>query len=472
MPASVEQASSSNPREFCKAGEDFVGFELDQALETGAADLAVTFTGDVNLKSGAGIFLSKRNDDRYLFTQFEPIDARSAFPCFDEPSFKVPWQVTLHVPAGLVAVSNTPIQSETEEDGVKTVVFRETRPLPSYLVAFAVGPLEFVDGGTACRKKVPVRIVVPRGDEARAKYAASVTAEILSKLEDYFDIPYPFEKADQLSIPISFGGAMENPGLVTYDSGIILAPPAGDDPIKRQRDYVSIATHELAHQWFGDLVTMAWWNDTWLNESFATFVQQKIEAQWKPEWQTKVEDQDARTFAMWLDRLETARRIDQPVDAKQEIGNAFDGITYQKGASVLEMFDHSMGSTSFQQAVRLYLNKHANANGTANDFLQALGEYGGPHVPESFRTFLQQAGVPQIDMKLKCDGPNAHIEMSQQRFRPLGADESRPQSWKIPVCVSYEKDGKRATPVHSAEWQNRESCFGEKWLSGVVSGQC
>jgi alanyl aminopeptidase len=200
---------------------------------------------------------------------------------------------------------------------------------------------------------------------------------------------------------------------------------------------------------------MSWWNDTWLNESFATFMQEKIEAQWKPEWQTKVDDQNARSTAMWLDRLETARRIDQPVDAKQEIGNAFDGITYQKGASVLQMFNHSMGPGKFRDAVRFYLNRHANGNGTANDFLEALGEYGGPHVPESFRTFLQQAGVPQVDMALKCGGADAHIEMSQLRFRPLGAAEIGTQSWQIPVCVAYEKDGKRATQCTALNDKNR-----------------
>ena len=449
--AAVEQTGARRTARIVPGGSDFVGFEFEQPLAAGVARLRVEFTGKVNLKAGAGVFLSKRNDDRYLYTQFEPIDARTAFPCFDEPIYKVPWQVTLHVPTGQTAVSNTPVESERVDGAIKHVVFRPTTPLPSYLVAFGVGPFEFVDAGRAGRKHVPVRIVVPRGDGPRARYAAEVTAEIITKLEEYFDIPYPFEKADQLAVPISFGGAMENPGLVTYDAGLVLAPPQGEDTPQRQRTYAIVAAHELAHQWFGDLVTMAWWNDTWLNESFATFMEQRLVAAWKPEWRTKVDDQGSRNYAMWIDRLATARRIDQPIEAKSDIASAFDGITYQKGGAVLNMFEHSMGTEKFRQAVRFYLNKHAHANGTAQDFLDALGEMGGPKVPASFRTFLQQPGSPEIHMSLKCEGPSPRIEMEQERFLPLGSTSTEAQSWQVPVCVAYDNGGKRATECTTLE---------------------
>ena len=449
--ASVDQSGAKRAAKIVPGGDDYVGFEFDQPLAVGVARLRVEFTGKVNLKAGAGVFLSKRNDDRYLYTQFEPIDARAAFPCFDEPSFKVPWQLTLHIPTEQTAVSNTSVESERVEGALKRVVFRQTTPLPSYLVAFGVGPFEFVDAGKAGRNKVPVRIVVPRGDGPRAKYAAQVTAEIITKLEEYFDIPYPFEKADQMSIPISFGGAMENPGLVTYDAGILLAPPQGEDTPQRQRTYAIVAAHELSHQWFGDLVTMAWWNDTWLNESFATFMEQRMVAEWKPEWQTKVSDQSSRNYAMWIDRLASTRRINQPIEAKSDIASAFDGITYQKGGAVLNMFERSMGAEKFRQAVRFYLNKHAHANGTAQDFLDALGEMGGPKVPASFKTFLQQPGSPEIQMSLKCDGTAARIDMQQERFLPLGSTSAEKQSWQVPVCIAYDNGGKRATECTTLE---------------------
>lgn len=449
--ASVDQSGAKRTVKIVPGGDDYVGFEFEQPLAAGIARLRVEFAGKVNLKAGAGVFLSKRNDDRYLYTQFEPIDARAAFPCFDEPSFKVPWQLTLHIPNEQTAVSNTPVESERVEGALKHVIFRPTTPLPSYLVAFGVGPFEFVDAGKAGRKQVPVRIVVPRGDGPRAKYAAQVTAEIITKLEEYFDIPYPFEKADQVAIPISFGGAMENPGMVTYDAGIVLAPPQGEDTPQRERTYAIVAAHELAHQWFGDLVTMAWWNDSWLNESFATFMEQRLVAAWKPEWQTKVGDQGSRNYAMWIDRLASARRIDQPIDAKSDIASAFDGITYQKGGAVLNMFENSMGAEKFRQAVRFYLNKHANANGTAQDFLDALGEMGGPKVPASFKTFLQQPGSPELHMSLKCDGAAARIDMEQERFLALGSTSAEKQSWQVPVCVAYDNGGKRATECTTLE---------------------
>jgi cytosol alanyl aminopeptidase len=247
-------------------GEDFVGFQFPSTLQPGKAHLSVHFAGKVNLRSSEGIFESKRDQDKYLFTQFEAIDARRAFPCFDEPSFKIPGRVTLHVPQNDVAVGNTLVEKETPESGgMKAVQFTQTKPLPSYLIAFGVGPLEVVDAGTAGSRHVPVRIIVSRGDKARAKYAASVSAEILTREEKYFGIPYPYDKADQLAIPLSFGGAMENPGLVTYDADIILSPP-GEDTVRHPRVYTSIAAHELAHQWTGDMVTMKWWNDVWLNE--------------------------------------------------------------------------------------------------------------------------------------------------------------------------------------------------------------
>ena len=188
----------------------------------------------MNRKSSAGLFGNTSQDEAYLFTQFEPIDARRVFPCFDEPSFKVPWQLTLRVPKKDQAFSNTPVLSEKEGGDTRVVTFAETKPLPSYLIAFAVGPLEIVEAGKAGTNKVPVRIIVPKGARDQAQYAASVTAEILTRLEQYFGIPYPYEKADSIAIPISFGGAMENPGLITYDQDIILAKPDQDSP-QRQR---------------------------------------------------------------------------------------------------------------------------------------------------------------------------------------------------------------------------------------------
>lgn len=425
-------------------GEDFVGFQFPSTLQPGKAHISISFTGKVNLRSSEGIFQSKSGKDAYLFTQFEAISARRAFPCFDEPDFKIPWQVTLHVPQNEIAVGNTKIEKETQESGgMKAVRFTETKPLPSYLIAFGVGPLEFVDAGTAGSRHVPVRIVVPRGDTARAKYAASISAEILTREENYFGIPYPYDKADQLAIPLSFGGAMENPGLVTYDADIILSPP-GEDTVRHQRQYASIAAHELAHQWTGDLVTMKWWNDVWLNESFATWMSAKLLSEWKPDWHTRAGDERARLYAINADTKTSARRINQPVESKSDIANAFDGITYQKGGSVLAMFENAVGPANFQRVMHGYLQAHAFGNATAEDFLTELGHIAKPEYATAFATFLNQTGVPELKARLKCgQGDATSVQVEQQRLLPVGSSGDVNRTWGVPVCIAYSDGNAR-----------------------------
>jgi alanyl aminopeptidase len=451
------QAGKTIQANLVPGGEDFVGFQFATRLSEGAAQLELTYRGKVNLRSSEGLFRSEEHGDSYLFTQFEPLDARRAFPCFDEPSFKIPWQLTLRVPQELVAVSNTGIDKETAlGSGIKLVRFKETKPLPSYLIAFAVGHLEFVDGGTAGAHHVPVHIVLPRGDANRAKYAASVSGEILTRLEHYFGIPYPYDKADQVAIPLSFGGAMENPGLVTYDANILLSPPGGDTTV-HQRRYVEFAAHELAHQWFGDMVTMAWWNDVWLNESFATWMSAKLIADWKPEWNTKAENQDARLTAINADTKASARRINQPAESKSDIGDAFDGITYEKGGSVLAMFENAIGPKAFQEAIHDYLVEHMFANATAEDFLSALAKKSNQNEATAFSTFLNQNGVPELTVKLDCsrqETPSLHI--SQTRLLPIGSEGSRNALWEIPICAAFSSGGRRQQVCHLLAKPNDE----------------
>jgi alanyl aminopeptidase len=371
-------------------GDDFLGLQFESPLPVGNAEIRVTYTGEVRRGDSAGIFYLKDKDSEYLFTQFENTDARDAFPCFDEPGYKTPWQVTLRVPKQDSAVSNTP-GTDRAEGAVKVYTFKETKPIPSYLVAFAVGPFEYVDGGVAGKNKVPVRIVTPKGRSVEAKYAAEISATVLTRLEDYFGIPFPYEKLDQVSVPITGGfGAMENAGMVTYGQTIILADPASDT-LRRQRSFASDAAHELAHQWFGDLVTTGWWDDIWLNEAFATWMEQKLVAQWKPEWKTRVEDVDSKLLAEDVDSLVSTRKIRQPILTKDDIVNAFDAITYQKGAAVIGMFESWMGEEEFRKGVHSYLNRYAFRTATAGDFLDSLVQQEGRrrtvlHVPQSGRS--------------------------------------------------------------------------------------
>jgi alanyl aminopeptidase len=419
-------------------GTDFIGLQFDSDVPAGNAELDIHYSGKVRQQDTSGVFHMSENGVDYLFTQFESTDARAAFPCFDEPSYKVPWQLSLNVPASEVAVSNTPVVNEENKGDRKVFQFKQTKPLPSYLVAFAVGQFDFVPAGTAGRNHYPVRIVTPKGHAEDAKYAAEITSTILDRLENYFGIPFPYEKSDQLAIPVTFGfGAMENAGLVTYAQTILLGNPKRDT-ITRQRECASVEAHELAHQWFGDFVTTAWWNDIWLNEAFATWTEQKIIAEWKPEWDTRTEDVYSKLYAEREDSLISARKVRQEIVSKNDISNAFDAITYQKGAAVIGMFEHWVGSKEFQAGVHSYLEQHAFKNATAPEFLAAIAAHSSRPVEQPFSSFLNQAGVPMVSVALDCKNQSQPVlHMSQQRFLPLGAQSSGTQTWQIPVCVRY-----------------------------------
>jgi alanyl aminopeptidase len=417
--------------------EDFVAIDLATPIGPGAATLVIESEAQLSRREAQGAFVGNEYGDDYVFTQFESIGARRAWPVFDEPSFKVPWQLTLTVPRGLVAVSNTSPEAEKVDGEFKTVTFARTRPMPSYLVAFGVGPFEFVDGGTGGKHKVPVRIVVPKGQAARAKWAAEVTGQVIDHLETYFGTPFPFEKADMLVVVGHFGGAMENPGLVTWNEGLALADVNGET-VFHKRGYLSVAAHELAHQWFGDLVTAAWWDDIWLNESFADYVENVVVTGWKPEWGGAIERVEARDNVMGLDSLGSVRRIREPIATKDDIENAFDGITYSKGASVLHMFEHWLGPDVFVRGVRRYLEQHAWKNGTVGDFLSAMNEAAGKDVSGPFNTFLEQPGFPVVTAELHCE-PNAPVtvSLSQQRYAAVGS-KLEPLTWRFPVCVRWD----------------------------------
>ena len=447
------------------AGGDFICLRLAAPLPAGPAKIHIVYQGKISANSSAGIFQGEDAGTPYLFTQFEALDARRTFPCFDQPDFKTPWQLTLHIRQTDKAFSNTPQVSETgEPNGMKRVVFAETKPLPSYLVAFAIGPFDVVDAGKAGRNHVPVRIITPRGKAAQAKYAAEVTATIVDRLEDYFGVPYPYEKLDEIAIPLTFGfGAMENAGLVTYGQTILLADPATDS-INRQRSYASVAAHELAHQWFGDLVTTAWWDDIWLNEAFATWMSARILADWQPDWSTRLSDLQEKFGAMGADSLVTARQIRQPIEAKDDVANAFDDITYEKGAAVIRMFEVWTGEAQFRAGVTAYLKRYAFRSATAGDFLASIATAGKPELTAAFKTFLDQPGIPEVSVELKCAG-HPRVALSQKRYFPLGSTGSQGALWQVPVCVRYQAGDNSATECFlldkpSAEFplQNARSC--------------
>jgi alanyl aminopeptidase len=435
----IRQATiASEPAAIEPGNDDFVGLRAARILAPGPARIHIVYQGKISEKSSAGIFQGLDGKQPYLFTQFETTDARRAFPCFDQPDFRAPWRLTLHVPKGHSAVSNTsPVAEADEPNGMKKVVFAATPPLSSYLVAMAVGPFDFVDAGKAGKNHIPVRIVTPKGKANQAKYAAEVTATIVDRLENYFGIPFPFDKCDNVAIPLTFGfGAMENAGMVTYAQNVLLSDPAIDTE-QRQRSFASIAAHELAHQWFGDLVTLAWWDDTWLNEAFATWTSAKIIAEWKPEWHSRLSDLNSKFGAMGEDSLVAARQIRQSIVTKDDIENAFDDITYEKGASVIRMFESWVGEEKFQAGVTAYLKRYSFKNARAGDFLDAIAATGQPQLTRAFSTYLQQPGFPLISVKLNCSGAPT-ISLSQKRYLPAGSAGSASHVWQTPVCMRYQ----------------------------------
>jgi alanyl aminopeptidase len=433
--ASLTVGGESQSVKIITEPKDLVGFGFDHPVGPGEATLHVEYQGNINRTDQQGIFQMKLDNQWYVYSQFEEIWARRAFPCFDEPGYKVPWQLTLHVKKDQVALSNTNIISETDSGGgMKTVKFAETPPLPSYLVALTVGNMDLVDAGVTGKKNTKIRIVVPKGHADEAKYAAETSGPILALLENYFGIPYPYDKLDEVAVPLS-GLSMEHPGLITHSGFVILRKPA-DDTLGRQREWASVCAHEMAHQWFGDLVTTAWWDDIWLNEGFASWMANKIMMTYHPEWEMNIGELNGYQGAMGTDSLVSSRKVRQPIESNDDIANAFDSITYQKGSALLNMFESYMGPDKFREGIRRYLQTYSWKNATSAQFLASLaGE--DPAIAAAFSSFLDQPGVPLVSAVLKCDGGGAKLDLSQERFLPLGSTGAEPELWKAPVCVRY-----------------------------------
>mgnify|MGYP003334758150 CR=1 FL=1 len=431
------------PARFRASGE-WLRIDLPARAQRFATEL--TWSGPIDMVATQGVFAQVVEQDRYVFSQFEATDARAAFPGLDQPDVKTPFDLTLRVPDGTGAFANTPVATEEDEPGpMRRVHFLPTRPLPTYLLAFAVGPFEVVDAGTAGRGNTPIRIVVPRGRSGWAGEATRRTGQALEALERYFDQPYPYPKLDVVTIPVTVGfGAMENPGLITCAQQILLARPE-DDTLARRREYASVIAHELAHQWFGDLVTLGWWEDLWLNESFASWMGDRVLAELEPGWHMDVSSVGGREYAMGLDGLPSSRQIREPITTFADIESAFDGITYAKGQAVLGMFEAWLGADVFRAGVRSYLTAHADGTGTTEDFIAAISSAAQRDISGPFRSFLDQPGVPAV--RVQVDG--SALVLEQQRFLPPGV-RGAPGHWEIPVCVRWRGSNPTCTLLTEA----------------------
>jgi alanyl aminopeptidase len=429
--------------------EGLARVEFAQALPAGQTVLELVYDAPFD-RQLSGLYKVESGGDAYAFTQFEPFSARLAFPCFDEPAFKTSFDVWLTVPAEHAAISNTPeIAAETTPAGVKRVHFQPTLPLPTYLVAFAVGPLDVVEAAPIAPSEVrpnpiPLRGVAARGKGAQLRYALEHTPPLLAELERYFAIPFPYPKLDLIAVPDFSAGAMENAGAITFREYLLIIdePTASESQL---RAFASVNAHEIAHHWFGNLVTMPWWDDIWLNEAFATWMAARTVHAVHPENKALLALRGSVLNVMDQDSRVNARRIRQPIESTHDIANAFDAITYQKGAGVLAMFERYLGAETFRAGIQAYVRAHVNGSATAVDLLSSLSEAAGKDVAAPMSSFLDQPGVPWVYADLRCGSERsvpAEVVVRQSRYLPAGSTGNRAQLWQIPVCMRYQVGNK------------------------------
>lgn len=414
--------------------------DFGHAVKPGTVTVAIHYNAPFNQQL-QGLYKVSRDGRDYAMTQFEPISARYAFPGFDQPDYKTPFDIRITLPADQVAVANS-AETGVKKDGKgwKTVTFATTQPLPTYLVAYAIGPWDVVDGAAIPanqwrKQAVPLRGIAPHGEGQRMHKALEQTPGIIEYLENYYAFGYPFGKLDQLAAPDFAAGAMENAGLVTYRDWLMLLDE--NSPMRNVRGSFNTAAHELAHQWTGDTVTMKWWDDIWLNEAFATWMQKKVTEAIHPEYRADLDRVDGAEGAMGNDSLVSARKIRQPITGNGDIKTAFDGITYQKGAAVLAMFENYVGKETFRAGMRAYIQKHKFGNADANDLVDAIAAAAGKGdaFKQAFNSFLDQSGVPLVHTRLDCTGDKPVLHLEQSRYLPLGSSGSSDRTWGIPVCA-------------------------------------
>lgn len=427
---------------------DVSGVLKMKAAETiPAGDAVIEIAYDAPFGELQGAYRVKPDGSDYIVTQMEPLGARNTFPGFDEPSFKQPWDITLIVPEADVAVANS-AEAKTEKlgNGWKKVTFDRTEALPSYLIAFAVGPWDVPQGPDIAphgSRTAPVKLrgIAAKGQGGRMKYALDNTPAMVHALEDYFGSPYPFDKLDNVAAPDFWAGAMENAGLIVYRDSLMFIDEKS--AVGQRQGYWGVSAHELAHQWFGNYVTMKWWDDLWLNEAFATWMGNKITGQLQPQFHTDRAILEGGLGAMGADSLASTRRIHEPINDFTQIQSAFDGITYQKGGAVLAMFENYVGETKFRDGVRNYLQKHARGNATSADLIAAIAAQSNEadSIDAAFKSYIDQAGVPFLKIDVECGKGKPVLVLQQQRYLPIGSTASADQTWGIPLSVRYDDGG-------------------------------
>jgi puromycin-sensitive aminopeptidase len=414
------------------AAREQVTFRVRQPIPAGTADIHIEYRGILNDQL-RGLYLSRANNRRYAVTQLEATDARRMFPSFDEPAFKATFSLVAIVDDGDQAISNGAVLSDEPgpRPGKRTVRFDTTPRMSTYLVALAVGDFECISGAA---DGTPVRICSTPDKKGLTGFALEAAQEILRYYNRYYSVPYPFKKLDVVAVPDFAAGAMENVGAIFYRESYLLADPK-DASTAVKKDVATVLAHEIAHQWFGDLVTMQWWDDIWLNEGFANWMESKPIKAWQPDWHIELGEVQSNQQAMSLDALRSTRAIRAKASTPAEINELFDAIAYQKGAAVIRMVEQWIGEEAFRRGVNAYIDKFKYGNARAEDFWSTVARTAGKPVDQVMRSFVDQPGVPIVSVKVSCSGRAGSVSVSQDRYVREGSGPAGPQVWSIPVCI-------------------------------------
>jgi alanyl aminopeptidase len=450
------------------AGGEFLGLELPNPAGPGRGALSVRYQGRLDDKATVGLFRRKTAGDWYAYTTFTPIEARRAFPCFDEPRFKTPWEVSIRVRHGHSAFANGREASVTEEPGGwKLVRFAPTEPIPAEVVAFAVGPFDVLDGGKA-GTGTPIRVITTKGRSAEGLAAVQGSEMILPRLEAYTGIPYPFGKLDHLAIPDSEFGAVENPGLIVYRAKLLLFAP--DTETARAQPLRSLQAHEMGHQWFGNLVTQADWRDVWLSEGFATWISAKMMDMEQPAERVHLSAIVTRERIMSADISPRTRPVRQPVETRDAAGEIYNRFVYDKAAAVLMMLESWLGEDKFRDGLRAYLNAYRFANANADNLREALRQSSATDPGPVMRAFLDTGGTPVIRGEVECRLAGIAPASAEVRITQTGSAavpvcwrtdsgasgcevvETETRTVKLPVCPGWTYFNAKGTGYYRTTW--------------------
>jgi aminopeptidase N len=430
--------------------KEMVVLSVEKPLPAGSATIQITYAGILNNEM-RGLYLGKDDQGRkYAASQFEATDARRAFPSFDEPDYKATFDITAIAEKGLTAISNQKILSDEPGPGDKhTVKFATTAKMSSYLAALVIGNFEYVEGEA---DGIPIRVYATTGKKEMGRFALEVAGDILKYYDNYFGIKYPYGKLDLVGIPDFSAGAMENTGCITFREVILLIDEK-QGSVDLKKTIASVIAHEMAHQWFGDLVTMKWWDDVWLNEGFATWMSSKPIQKFKPEWNFDLDDVSNTGGTLNYDALANTRPIHQAAETPDQIQELFDGIAYGKAAAVLRMLESYLGEETFRAGVNAYLKQHQYANATAEDFWDAQAKTSKKPVDQIMPTWVKQAGEPIVDVKAQCSGSSTSVTLTQQRYYFDRAKFESPgdQLWQIPLCIKQSSGAQKCEVLTKKE---------------------